>query len=109
MGCNGIHAFSHSQNKFLWDKMFRKFGVPNKDTYGTHVKFSRGAQGIVGQIRSQGKSSFSIWIYCGFKFSTFWPKFSSYFPAVTLKIRSRSQTPNQFSIMSKHYIHADFS
>ena len=30
------------------------------------------------------------------------------FPAVTLKNKSRSKTPNQFSIMSKCYIHADF-
>ena len=29
--------------------------------------------------------------------------------AVTLKIRSRSQSPNQFSFINKCYIHADFS
>ena len=29
--------------------------------------------------------------------------------AVTLKIRSRSQSPNQFLIINKCYIHADFS
>ena len=28
---------------------------------------------------------------------------------MTLKIRSRSQSPNQFSIINKFYIHADFS
>ena len=28
---------------------------------------------------------------------------------MTLKIRSRSQRPNQFSIVNKFYIHADFS
>ena len=28
---------------------------------------------------------------------------------MTLKIRSRSQSPNQFSIINKCYIHADFS
>ena len=28
---------------------------------------------------------------------------------MTLKIRSRSQSPNQFSIINKYYVHADFS
>ena len=28
---------------------------------------------------------------------------------MTLKVRSRSQSPNQFSIINKCYIHADFS
>ena len=28
---------------------------------------------------------------------------------MTLKIRSRSQSPNQFSILNKYYVHADYS
>ena len=37
--------------------------------------------------------------------STFWLIFSSLSPAVTLKIRSRSQKPNKLFIMSQCYIH----
>ena len=40
---------------------------------------------------------------------TFWSKFSVFLSAVTLKIKSRSQSPNQFFFMNKCYIHADFS
>ena len=39
--------------------------------------------------------------------STFWLKFGSLSPAVTLKIRSRSPKPNQLSIMTQCYIHAN--
>ena len=39
--------------------------------------------------------------------STFWLKFGSLSPTVTLKIRSRSPKPNQLFIMSKCYIHAN--
>ena len=39
--------------------------------------------------------------------STFGLKFGSLSPAVTLKIRSRSPKPNQLSIMSQCYIHAN--
>ena len=39
---------------------------------------------------------------------TFWSKFSMFLSAVTLKIRSRSQSPNQGFCMSKFYIHAYF-
>ena len=39
---------------------------------------------------------------------TFWSKFSVVLSAVTLKIRSRSQTPNQGFGMSKCYIPANF-
>ena len=40
---------------------------------------------------------------------TFWSKFSVFLSAVTLKISSMSQSPNQFSFINKCYIHADFS
>ena len=40
---------------------------------------------------------------------TFWSKFGVFLSAMTLKIRSWSQSPNQFSIINKCYIHADFS
>ena len=40
---------------------------------------------------------------------TFWSKLSVFLSAVTLKIRSGSQGPNQFSFINKCYIHADFS
>ena len=39
--------------------------------------------------------------------STFWLKFGSLSPAVTLKIRSSSPKPNQLSIMSQCYTHAN--
>ena len=39
--------------------------------------------------------------------STFWLKFGSLSPAVTLKIMSRSPKPNQHVIMSQCYIHAN--
>ena len=39
---------------------------------------------------------------------TFWSKFSVFLSSVTLKIRSRSQRPNQGFSMSKCYIHANF-
>ena len=39
--------------------------------------------------------------------STFWLKFGSLSPAVTLKIRARSPNPNQLFIMSQCYIHAN--
>ena len=39
---------------------------------------------------------------------TFWPKFSVFLSAVTLKIRSRSQSPNQVFGMPKCYIPANF-
>ena len=38
--------------------------------------------------------------------STFWLKFGSLSPAVTLNIRLRSPKPNQLFIMSQCYIHA---
>ena len=38
---------------------------------------------------------------------TFWSKFSVFLSAVTLKIRSRSQSPNQDFGMSKCYIRAN--
>ena len=38
---------------------------------------------------------------------TFWPKFSVFLSAVTLKIRSRSQSPNQGFSISKCCIHAN--
>ena len=38
--------------------------------------------------------------------STFWLKFGSLSPAVTLKNRSRSPKPNRLFIMSQCYIHA---
>ena len=44
--------------------------------------------------------------YCIYA-STFWLKFGSLSPAVTLKISSRSPKPNQLFIMSQCYIHAD--
>ena len=37
--------------------------------------------------------------------NTFWLKFGSLSPAVTLKIRSRSPKSNQLFIVSKYYIH----
>ena len=40
---------------------------------------------------------------------TFWPKFRVFLSAVTLKIKSRSQSSNQFSFINKCYIHAYFS
>ena len=40
--------------------------------------------------------------------ATFWSKFSMFLSAVTLKIRSRSQSSNQGFSMSKFYIHACF-
>ena len=39
--------------------------------------------------------------------STFWLKFGSLSPTVTLKNRSRSPKPNQLFIMSQCYIHAN--
>ena len=39
---------------------------------------------------------------------TLWSKFSVFLSAVTLKIRSRSQCPNQGFTMSKCCIHANF-
>ena len=39
--------------------------------------------------------------------STFWLKFGSLSPAVTLKLRSRPPKPNQLVIMSQCYIHAN--
>ena len=39
---------------------------------------------------------------------TFWSKFSMFLSAVTLKIRSRSQSPNQGISMCKFYIIAYF-
>ena len=39
--------------------------------------------------------------------STFWLKFGSLSPAVTLKIRSKSPKPNQLFIISQCYIHAN--
>ena len=39
--------------------------------------------------------------------STFWLKFGSLSPAVTLKNRSRSPKPNQLFTMSQYYIHAN--
>ena len=39
--------------------------------------------------------------------STFWLKFGSLSPAVTLKSRSRSTKPNQLFTMSQCYIHAN--
>ena len=39
--------------------------------------------------------------------STFWLKFGSLSPTVTMKIRSRSPKPNQLFIMSQCYIHAN--
>ena len=39
---------------------------------------------------------------------TFWSKFSVFLSAVTLKIRSRSQSPNQGFSMSMYCIHANF-
>ena len=39
-----IMHFSHSPNKFFYDKMFRNMGGPN-ERYGTHVKLSCGVQG----------------------------------------------------------------
>ena len=39
--------------------------------------------------------------------ATFWLKFGSLSPAVTLKIRSRSPKPNQLFIMSQCYIRAN--
>ena len=39
---------------------------------------------------------------------TFWSKFSVFLSAVTLKIRSRSQSPDQGFRMSKCCIHANF-
>ena len=39
--------------------------------------------------------------------STFWLKFGSLSPAVTLKIRSRSPKPNQLFIISQCYIYAN--
>ena len=39
--------------------------------------------------------------------STFWLKFGSLSPAVTLQIRSRSPKPNQLFVMSQCYINAD--
>ena len=41
--------------------------------------------------------------------TTFWSQFSMPLSEVTLKIRSRSQSPNQGFSMSKCYIHANFS
>ena len=38
---------------------------------------------------------------------TFWSKFSVFLSEVTLKIRSRSQSPNQSFLMSKCCIHAN--
>ena len=43
LGCHENHAFSHSPNKFFYDKMFRKLGGPN-ERYGTHVKLSCGCK-----------------------------------------------------------------
>ena len=31
LGCHGIHAFSYNLNKFFYDKIFHKLGVPMKD------------------------------------------------------------------------------
>ena len=39
---------------------------------------------------------------------TFWSKFSMFLSAVTLKNRSRSQSPYQGFSMSKFYMHANF-
>ena len=39
--------------------------------------------------------------------SSFWLKFGSLSPAVTLKIRSKSPKPNQLFIISQCYIHAN--
>ena len=39
--------------------------------------------------------------------NTFWLKFGSLSPAVTVKIRSRSPKPNHLIIMSQCYIHAN--
>ena len=40
--------------------------------------------------------------------STFWLKFGSLCPAVTLKNRSRPRKPNELFIMSQCYIHANW-
>ena len=44
----------------------------------------------------------------GAHISSFWLKFGSLSPAVTLKIKSRSPKPNQLFIMSQCYTHANF-
>ena len=74
--------------------------------------------------RSQGSSQFSFinkcYIHADFSSNllsctgyiehniTFWSKFNVFLSAVTLKIRSRSQSPNQGFSMSMCCIHAHF-
>ena len=74
--------------------------------------------------RSQGLNQFSFinkyYIHTDFSLNllscsgdiehniTFWTKFSVFLSAVTLKIRSRSQSPNQGFSMSMCCIHANF-
>ena len=55
-----------------------------------------------GQNRDIGSGDIEHYI-------TFRSKFSMFLSAVTFRIRSRSQSPNQGFSMSKFYIHANFS
>ena len=76
-------------------------------------KIGRGHQNQISSTSCPNVISMQIWLKSANQFmrygahNTFWLKFGSLSPAVTLKIRSRSPKPNQLFIMSQCYIHAN--
>ena len=76
-------------------------------------KIDQGHENLFSSSSCPNVISMQIWLKSANQFmrygapSTFWLKFGSLSPTVTLKIRSKSLKWNQFFIMSHCYIHAN--